>query len=235
MGSVPEIRSQMGPGRRSQNCSIWVPNGKSTLGGTRTGARLSGVTTRVRFCIARGITSRISVSCFCLLSIVRNTFEVPPIASTICARLVTANSATMVTARSSARSALRKLIRSSDNIRLARDTCWTNVRAVLSFSAISLTRMSSETSVWERSSRCPATPVTASASDLMVPLKSSPLPRSAASPLSMMSRTAFVPFLDPAIPVAKVFSASSTSSKSTGVTVFSRGISAPSSSFGPLA
>ncbi len=68
----------------------------------------------------------------------------------------------------------------------------------------------------------------------MVPLKRSPLPRNAASPFSMMSWIAFVPFLDPAIPVANVFSASSTSSKSTGVTVFSRGISAPSSSCGPL-
>ncbi len=164
---------------------------------------------------------------------VRNTLVVFSNVSTTSSRLSTANCATTVTARSSARSALRKLPRSSARRLLASATWSTNVRTVWSFSAIVPTSTSRETIVSAKSLRWPDIVLIAWASSRVLRLNSSPLPFSAAAPLSMNLFTARVVFFEPAIPVAKSLMVSSTSSKSTGEAVRSTSISAPSASFAP--
>ena len=88
-----------------------------------------------------------------LLSIVRKTLVVLANVVTTSSRLSTANWATTVTARSNARSASRKLPRSSASRLLAAATWSTKVRTVSSFSAIVATRMSRDTMVSAKSSR----------------------------------------------------------------------------------
>ena len=74
---------------------------------------------------------------------------------------------------------------------------------------------------------------TAPPSEVIASLKSSPLPSTARDPSRRMFAIAsLVPF-EPAIPLVNVSSASSTSSKSTGVLVCGSGITAPSFMRGP--